>query len=59
MAFVLAAREHEPELNSQDLADRIATQFGLSVHSRSVERALTRKKKPGSERNRRRGAEDA
>jgi len=59
MAFVLAAREHEPELNSQDLVDRIATQFGLSVHSRSVERALTRKKKPGSERNRQRGAEDA
>lgn len=59
MAFVLAAREHEPELNSRDLVDRIATQFGLSVHSRSVERALTRKKKPGSERNRQRGAEDA
>ena len=59
MAFVLAAREHDPELNSRDLVDRIATQFGLSVHPRSVERALTRKKKPGSERSRRRDAEDA
>jgi AraC-like DNA-binding protein len=59
MAFVLAAREHEPELNSRDLVDQIAAQFGLSVHPRSVERALTRKKKPGSERSRRRDADDA
>ena len=58
MAFVLAAREHDPELNSRDLVDRIAAQFGLSVHPRSVERALTRKKKPGSERSRRRDFDD-
>ncbi len=59
MAFVLAAREQEPALKSQDLVDRIATQFGLSVHPRSVERALKRKKKPGSERSRQRVAKDA
>lgn len=59
MAFVLATREQEPALKSQDLVECIATQFGLSVHSRSVERALKRKKKPGSERSTRRGAEDA
>ena len=59
MAFVLAAREHDPELKSRDLVDRIAAQFGLSVHPRSVERALARKKKPGSERSRRRDAKDA
>jgi transposase len=59
MAFVLAARERDPALNSRDLVERIAAQFGLSVHPRSVERALTRKKKPGSERSRRRGLDDA
>ena len=59
MAFVLVVREHEPELNSRDLVDRIAAQFGLSVHPRSVERALTRKKKPVSERSRRGGSDDA
>lgn len=59
MAFVLAAREHESELNSLDLVERIAAQFGLSVHPRSVERALTRKKKPGSQRSRRDGPDDA
>ena len=59
MAFVLASKEHDPELRSRDLVERIAAQFGLSVHPRSVERALKRKKKPGSERSRRRDADDA
>jgi transposase len=58
MAFMLAAREQKPALKSQDLVERIATQFGLSVHPRSVERALMRKKKPGSERSRRRDFDD-
>lgn len=59
MAFVLAAKEQDPELNSRNLVERITAQFGLTVHPRSVERALTRKKKPGSERSTRRGLDDA
>lgn len=59
MAFVLAAIEHDPALNSRVLVARIAAQFGLSVHPRSVERALTRKKKPGSQRSRRDGPDEA
>lgn len=51
MAFVLAAKERDPKLRSRDLAQRIATQFGLSVHPRSIERALVRKKKPRSKRS--------
>jgi transposase len=59
MAFVLAARERDPKLRSRDLVERIAVQFGLSVHPRSVERALARKKKLGSGRSRRGGLDDA
>ncbi len=59
MAFVRAAREHDPELNSRDLVERIAVQFDLTVHPRSVERALARKKKPSPKRSQRQGADDA
>jgi len=58
MAFVLAARAHDPELNSRDLAERIAVHFGVSVHPRSVERALARKKKPSQKRSNRPGVDD-
>ena len=58
MAFVLAAREHEPELNSRDLVERIDAQFGLGVHPRSLERALARKKKPRSKGSRRGDPDD-
>ncbi|MCP4875120.1 MAG: helix-turn-helix domain containing protein [Gammaproteobacteria bacterium] len=59
MAFVLAAKAHDSGLTSRDLVERIAGQFGLTVHSRSVERALVRKKKPGSERSRQPGVDNA
>ena len=58
MAFVLSARSHDPTLDSRDLVERIAAQFGFSVHPRSVERALARKKKPGSKRNQQGGDDD-
>jgi len=34
-----------PSLNSRDLADRVLEEYGISVHPRSVERALARGKK--------------
>ncbi len=46
MAFVLATRERDPKLRSRELVARITAQFGFTVHPRSVERALARKKKP-------------
>ena len=46
MAFVLAAKQRDPALDSRDLVEYLAAQFGLSVHPRSVERALARKKNP-------------
>jgi transposase len=42
VAFARAQRETEPGLRSAELAARIADQFGISVHPRSVERALAR-----------------
>ena len=59
MAFVLAAKAHDSKLRSAELVERIAAQFGLSVHPRSVERALARKKKPSPKRSQRPGADDA
>lgn len=58
MTFVLAAKARDPELNSRDLVERIAAEFGLSVHSRTVERALARKKKPSPEHSTRPGRDD-
>ena len=51
MAFVLAAGERDPTLDSKRMAERIASQFGLTVHPRSIERALARKKKPSPKRS--------
>jgi transposase len=48
LAFARAAREDDPALRSADLADRIAQRFGVSVHPRSVERALARVREPKS-----------
>jgi transposase len=58
MAFVLAAKQGDPALDSQDLVERIAAQFDLTVHPRSVERALARKKKPSPKSSRRHGGAD-
>lgn len=58
MAFVLAAKAQDARLDSRDLVERIAAQFGLSVHPRSVERALARKKKPSPKRSQPGGLDD-
>lgn len=58
MAFVLATKEAEPALDSRDLVERIAAQFDLTVHPRSVERALARKKKPSPRPSNRNGVDD-
>lgn len=43
--FLLKARADEPELSSSELAMRIEARFAISVHPRSVERALARREK--------------
>lgn len=43
--FVLELLDSEPELRSTDLVERIAERFGFAVHQRSIERALSRRKK--------------
>ena len=45
VAALLAARAEQPELTIRDFARLIRKQFGLSVHRRSIERALSRQKK--------------
>jgi transposase len=46
MAFIEEQRALDPSLHARALARAVKTEFGLSVHPRSIERALTRKKKP-------------
>jgi transposase len=48
VTFARRAREDEPVLRSTDLVELIADRFGISVHPRSVERALARVKEPKS-----------
>jgi len=47
LTFVLQTLEAEPKLHTADLQQRIAQRFGLSVHPRSIERALARHRKKG------------
>jgi len=51
LEFVEGLRAESPELSSREWADRIEERFGVSVHPRSIERALGRreKKRQGSE----------
>lgn len=44
VAFARAALTDDPTLRSADLAQAIREQFGVTVHPRSVERALARSK---------------
>jgi transposase len=46
--FARQAHEDDPGLRSTDLAELIAQRFGISVHPRSVERALARVREPKS-----------
>jgi transposase len=48
VTFARQAREDDPGLRSSDLAGLIADRFGVSVHPRSVERALARVREPKS-----------
>jgi len=45
MAFIDELRERDSGMNAQTLRQRIAEHFGLSVHPRSIERALARREK--------------
>jgi len=47
LAFVLDTLKAEPVLRVADLQQRVAQRFGVSVHPRSIERALTRHRKKG------------
>src|SRR6266568_4804611 len=48
VAFARQAREDDPALRSTDLVELIVDRFGVSVHPRSVERALARVREPKS-----------
>lgn len=45
LAFVRQARQQDPSLRPADLAAGIRDQYGLTVHPRSIERALVRSQK--------------
>lgn len=45
MSFVAELRIADPQIPSQQLANRIAERFGVSVHPRSIDRQLRRQKK--------------
>lgn len=46
MAFVDQHREDDGPMHARALAEQIETKLGVSVHPRSIERAIARKKKP-------------
>ena len=45
MQFVEETRMEDPKITSQELAAKIKREFRISVHPRSIERALARQKK--------------
>jgi transposase len=45
LTFVLQTLDAEPKLRTADVQQRVAQRFGLSVHPRSIERALARHRK--------------
>lgn len=47
LAFIDRLRAAEPGLRAPELAERVQEQLGLSVHPRSIERALARRAKRG------------
>jgi transposase len=47
MEFISACKNKKASLHASDLAIRIKQHFGLSVHPRSIERALQRQQKKG------------
>ena len=51
LAFVRQAQQEDPSLRAVGLAVRINEKYGITVHPRSIERALTRSQKNGGERS--------
>lgn len=45
MAFIDEIREQDPDIESEELSYRVGERFELSVHPRSIERALARREK--------------
>ena len=45
LAFIRQARQQDPSLRSAALASRIQDRYGITVHPRSIERALVRRQK--------------
>lgn len=45
LAFIWQTLKAEPELRMAELPQRISERFGLSIHMRSIERALKRERK--------------
>jgi transposase len=45
LAFLRQARQEDPSLRPAVLASRIQSRYGITVHSRSIERALVRSQK--------------
>jgi transposase len=50
LSFVVQTLQSEPELRTAELPPRVAQRYGFSVHLRSIERALARRRKRGSTR---------
>ena len=45
VAFIDQCLEKDPELSSRKLKSLVATELGVQVHTRTIERTLQRKKK--------------
>lgn len=45
LAFIWQTLKAEPELRTTELPQRVSEQFGISIHVRSIERALKRERK--------------
>jgi transposase len=46
MAFIEQRMEDDGSIHARALAEQLETELGISVHPRSIERAIARKKKP-------------
>ena len=47
LTYIWDTLKDEPELRTAELPGRVAKRFGISVHLRSIERALARRQKKG------------
>jgi hypothetical protein len=46
LAFLTEARTADPGVRAERLSESVRQRFGVRVHPRSIERQLSRKKKP-------------